>query len=343
MMGTIINSTSPYAFRILMGFILICLIAPLSIACTDSRETIPVNDAGLTIYSSINPQLIAPVIQDYAESAGIEVFVRYTDSSELASIIEKEGKKTLADVLLAQHVSTTVSLEAALAKVPENISGDIPSWAKSNDSDWVGIFGRHQIVAYNRSALTRDEVPSRLWELIEARWGQQVGIPSQNILFQAMLSTALSYWGDQRMGEWLSSFRANEPRIYKGNPEILDGLKSGEIAVAIMDNVSFFRLGNYESESSNIGFRVFKLGDPGATLQVSTAAIIKGSKKKDNAHEFIQFLLSQETQTYFDTENFVYPIINPHSEEVTYPPASFDHLGKLKTAQKLLRDAGMIR
>ena len=80
MMGTIINSTSPYAFRILMGFILLCLIAPLSLACTDSRETIPVNDAGLTIYSSINPQLIAPVIQDYAESAAVEVFVRYTDS-----------------------------------------------------------------------------------------------------------------------------------------------------------------------------------------------------------------------------------------------------------------------
>lgn len=340
-----------YAFHALTVFMLFSFITLLPLACTDSRETIGVNDAGLTIYSSKSPQLIAPIIQEYAEHSGVEVFIRYAEPDELASIVKREGKKTPADLILTQHASTIMSLRNVLDIIPETIIGDMPFGAESNENTWLAISARTPALLYSTNALTSSEIPDTLWEFTEVQRGQRVGLSPIDLSFQIMLSAALSEWGDKKMQQWLSNLALIKPNLYESSADILDALTLGEIAIGFVDHDDFHRFLRDTGKSNRINSHYFQKGDPGSMLQVSAIAVVKASTNKNPAHDFIRFALSPAAQEYFMVENFEYPISQSIQkiaeltpiEGLTRPLIPLDQLDKLERTKTLLRDAGMIR
>ena len=55
----------------------------------------------LTIYSGRNENLVGPIIEQFEQDTGIEVEVRYGDTSSLALTLLEEGENTPADVFFA--------------------------------------------------------------------------------------------------------------------------------------------------------------------------------------------------------------------------------------------------
>ena len=56
----------------------------------------------ITVYSGRDDTLIGPLLDGFEEQTGIEVDARYADSAELALLIQTEGDRSPADVMISQ-------------------------------------------------------------------------------------------------------------------------------------------------------------------------------------------------------------------------------------------------
>src|SRR6188474_1210475 len=79
----------------------------------------------VTIYSGRTQNLVEPILDRFAEETGIDVEVRYGDTSDLALLIAEEGQNSPADVFLAQSPGAVGYLDAAglLGVLPDEILG----------------------------------------------------------------------------------------------------------------------------------------------------------------------------------------------------------------------------
>ena len=52
----------------------------------------------LVVYSGRSESLVGPIIQQFREATGIDIQVKYGNTSEMAATLQEEGRRSLADV-----------------------------------------------------------------------------------------------------------------------------------------------------------------------------------------------------------------------------------------------------
>src|SRR5690606_14315437 len=91
-------------------------------------------------------------------------------------------------------------------------------------------------------------------------------------------------------------------------------------------------------------------GDPGGLVNVAGAGIIDSADNTAEAAAFIDFLLSEEAQTYFAEETFEIPVVDgvapvegvPTIDELTLPDIDLNQLDDLAGTLALLTDLGIV-
>jgi len=94
----------------------------------------------------------------------------------------------------------------------------------------------------------------------------------------------------------------------------------------------------------------FTSGDAGALINVSGAAIIRGTGNQELAENFVRHLLSAEAQEFFATRTFAYPTVPevqppgglPTADELNPPDIDLTELSDIQPTLDLLRDTGVI-
>jgi iron(III) transport system substrate-binding protein len=341
----------------LLLFSLLTALWLVTAACrpaADSVET-PAVPGRLVIYSGRSEALVAPIIEQFSDTTGIQVEVRYGSTSEMAATILEEGRHSPADVFYAQDPGALGALEVAgfLAPLPPETLAKVPPRFKATSGEWIGISGRARVVVYNTDRLSPAELPPDLWGFTQPEWHGRIGWAPTNGSFQAMVTGMRAIWGEEQTSDWLRAMQANNPVAYDRNTAIVTAVAAGEVDVGFTNHYYLYRF--LEQEGADFAARNHFLpeGGPGSLILVSGAGILETAANHDNAARFIDFLLSLPAQEYFVSETFEYPVIEGVTSAAILPPLSeldadavnvdLNDLADLEGTARMLSDLGILR
>jgi iron(III) transport system substrate-binding protein len=322
-----------------VGMLSLLLAGALLLACgNDEDET-------LTVYSGRSEDLIAPLLDRFAEETGIDVQVRYAGSVELALLIREEGDQSPADVYISQSPGPVAFLgeQGLLSELSDDVLDLAPH---SDGGQWVAITGRQRVLVYNRDNVAPEELPASIFELTEPQWQGRIGLAPGNGSFQDFFTLFRIEHGDDVALQWLKDMVANGAASYGNNSGIVQAVARGEIDAGLVNHYYNARLKkeNPDTLSEN---HLLAAGDPGA-VTIATAASAVATGDQDLAEQLIAFLLEAQSQQYFAQETLEYPLAaGVEAAAGIEPPATidfgeFDALGGgLERTLELIREAGL--
>jgi iron(III) transport system substrate-binding protein len=306
----------------------------------------------LVIYSGRSENLVAPIIEQFANATGIEVEVRYGSTSEMAATLLEEGQNSPADIFWAQDPGGLGAVADAglFTPLPEDLLSRVDARFASPEGLWVGISGRARVIVYNTDMLSEDELPTDLMSFTEPEWEGRIGLPPTNGSFQTMVTGLRAAWGEDATRAWLEGIAANNPSFYENNTATVAAVAAGEVEVGFVNHYYLYRF--LAEEGENFAARNYYLNDggPGSLVMVAGAGQLASSHNPENAQRFLDFLLSTVAQQYFASQTYEYPLVDgvvtsslltPLSDLNT-PDIALGDLADLQGTVELLQDVGLL-
>ncbi|MCA9972641.1 MAG: iron ABC transporter substrate-binding protein [Anaerolineales bacterium] len=302
--------------RILLLMIVTLLLA----ACGGTDEA--AEDNRLIVYSGRSESLVQPIIDRFQEETGVQVDVRYGGTAELAATLLEEGENSPADVFYAQDPGGLGAVAAAgmLAPLPRAVLDRVPARFEAEDGTWIGISGRARVIVYNTDVLSEADLPADLEGFADPAWQGRLGWAPTNGSFQAMVTGMRSVWGEARTRAWLEAVQANDPIVYENNTAIVAAVGAGEIEAGFVNHYYLYRF--LAEEGDTFAARNYFLpgGGPGSLIMVAGVGVLETAAHPDTAQQFVEFLLSAESQQYFADETYEYPVVEGVAINPLLPP-----------------------
>ncbi|MDZ8108568.1 MAG: iron ABC transporter substrate-binding protein [Nostoc sp. DedQUE12a] len=315
----------------------------VGIAVADTPKT-------LTVYSGRDEEIMRPLIEKAKKDLGLNIEVRYGDSTELAIALIEEGKNSRADVFYAQDAGSlgAVAREEQTVTLPNQLLNQVDPRFRSTSGQWVGISGRARVIDYNTELVKANELPKSVMQLSDSKWRGKVGWAPTNGSFLSFVTAMRLMEGDQKTLEWLKAMKANGAKAYPKNSAIVEALGRGEIALGLVNNYYLYRF-----KTKNPKFPVaihHTKGDAGSLINVAGLAVLKTTDQQSDAQKFVAYMLKPETQKFI-TENFYeYPLVTgiPVAQkqlpinQLQPPKLDLSKLSDLKGTMSLIQQAGLL-
>jgi iron(III) transport system substrate-binding protein len=308
-------------------------------------------DGTLTVYSGREEELVAPLFDRYEEESGDEVEVRYGDSAELAATILEEGDNSPADVFFSQDAGSlgAVEAEGLLAPLPNGVLSKVDSRYRSAAGEWVGTSGRARVVGYNTDAVSEDELPDSIDGFTDPEWKGRIGWAPTNGSFQSSLTAMRLTEGEDAARAWVEGIVANDPEVFTDNEAIRDAIASGEIDVGFLNHYYVAEAQAEEGPDYPVDTH-FTEGDAGSLVNVAGIGVLASSANQETAHEFAEYVLSEESQRHFAEVVKEYPLIDGVEpdpllvplDEIPQPDVDLSELTDLEGTLDMLQEAGAL-
>ncbi|MBX6389520.1 MAG: iron ABC transporter substrate-binding protein [Frankia sp.] len=311
-------------------------------------------DGSITVYSGRVEQLVGPLLERFTTDTGIEVAVRYGNSSQLAAQLLEEGDRSPAQVFFAQDAGAlgAVAKEGLFAALPAETLAQVPAGFQHAQGQWVGVTARSRVLAYNPSLVAEEELPASVFELTEPQWRGKVGVAPTNASFQAFVTGMRLLHGEDRTREFLRGLAANDPQIRDNNIAIVEEVEAGDLAAGLVNHYYLGELAHergVEPTEMNTKLHFFPDGDIGALVNVAGVGVLAGAATDPDALAFVDYLLSPDAQRYFAEQTFEYPVIDgvagpaglPALAELTTPDIDLNDIDDLAGTVALIQASGL--
>jgi len=294
----------------------------------------------LTIYSGRSESLVGPLFEAVESELGFELDVQYGDTPDLVTRMLTEGAESPADLLFAQdsgHLGA-VGARGAFETLPGELTDKVDPHYRDPDGQWVGTSGRLRVLVVNTAKVPEDARPTSLRELAEPAWQGRLGWAPTNGSLQTHVSALRAVWGEDDTRTWLQGVKANAPTAYPKNSPQVEAAHAGEIEVGWVNHYYLHRLQTDGYQATNHSFAA---GDAGNLLMVSGVGLRAGTPHREEALQVVDWLLGEEAQAAFATDNFEYPTVPGTPLHPDVPP--LDPTTLVDVPQSALADLGPSR
>jgi iron(III) transport system substrate-binding protein len=324
------------------------------VGCGGTEEAESGDDAGpegITVYSGRIAPLIGPAIDMHEAEVGKDVQVRFGDSAQLATTLIEEGDGSPADVFFSQDAGAleAVDAEGLLTELPRDILRGIPPRFRARDGHWIGVSARSRVVAYDSRELDEEDLPESVLDFTDPPWEGRVGWAPTNASLQAYVSALRATEGDDVARDWLEGMVANDAQPYESNTPVRDAIAAGEIDVGLINHYYVAQAKAEEGPDYPVEI-YFPPGDLGSMVNVAGVGVLESSDRKEEAFDFIRFLLSADGQRYFVESSKEYPVVAgagqpegvPPLEELPSPDFDLAELADLEGTLALMQETGAL-
>jgi iron(III) transport system substrate-binding protein len=205
-------------------------------------------------------------------------------------------------------------------------------------------------VIYDDRTLDAADLPTSIDGFTDPSWKGRIGWAPTNASLQSFVTAYRVLKGDEAAKAWLEGIQANEPKVYDGNDAVLAAVAAGEIEVGFVNHYYLMRQLAEQGDEFPVRNHFLPAGDPGSLVNVAGAGILTTAPNPAGAQAFIDFLLSEESQGYFSTETFEYPLVDgiaadpglPTLAEIESPAIDLSDLADLEGTLTLMQEAGVL-
>jgi iron(III) transport system substrate-binding protein len=307
----------------------------------------------IVLYNGQHPQLTSALVDAFTRQTGIQVNVRTADGIVLADQILQEGSASPADVYLTENSPELMNLEdhGLLAKLPSSIVRQIPARDDSPAGDWAGIALRVSTLVYDPARLSRSELPRSALELTQPRWKGKIAVAPTDSDFPPVVGAIIAAHGKAAALRWLGGLKDNA-QIYQDDEAVVAAVNRGAVDAGLINHYYWYRL-RQEVGRGAVRSRLyyFPNRDVGSVENISGAAVLASSQRKQAAERFVRFLVSPPAQRILArSDDFEYPARPGIAPNPQLPPLasigaatlSAGALGTDQEAAQLIQQAGLV-
>jgi iron(III) transport system substrate-binding protein len=328
----------------LRRLISLVLVGGLALAACGGSDA----EGPLVVYSGRGEELVSPLIERFEAESGIPLDVRYAGSNELAATLLAEGDETEADVFFAQDPASLGAVVELMSQLPEETLVLVDPKFQDRAGRWIGTSGRVRVFIDNTADDT--PLPATIDEVTDSAWAGQLGVAPINGSFLAFVAAMILERGEDGTRQWLEALAATDPVDFEGNSPIVEATDSGELAGGLVNHYYLLRL-RAEGLGQNAENYFIPAGDVGSLVMPAGVGVLAATERPEAAQEFVEFLLSEETQAFFATDTFEFPVIEgvpqpegvPPLSEINAPDIDLSGLADvLDMATRLVAEAGLV-
>ena len=298
----------------------------------------------LVLYTSRNTDLIQPVTDLFEKlHSKIKVDIYTSSAGLLIEKLKSQADKPQADLLITVDAGNLWAAQQANLLAPISsaiIDKNVPAHYRDPSGYWFGVSIRARTIMYN-SKLIKPSQLSTYEQLAESTWKKKLCLrTSKKVYNQSLVTMLIEKHGKAHTLEiikgWVNNLGAP---VFSSDTKLIEALASGQCQIAIANTYYLARIikNRINKHSSDYPVKIFwpNQHSSGVHVNISGIGLIKNSKNKENAVQFIEFLYSTEAQQLFSSLNLEYPVV----EKVTNHPI-VESWGKFKASKMPLGLAG---
>jgi len=271
--------------------------------------------AELNLYTTREPGLIQPLLDAFTESTSITVNTIFLQDGVAERVIA-EGERSPADVLMTVDAGVLVDLvEQGLTQSIESdvLNSTIPDTLRDDDGHWYALSLRARAL-YAAKDLDLSEFTYE--QLADPDWKGRVCIRSgQHPYNVALTGSYIAHHGEEAAEQWLAGVKENLARPAGGGDRDVARDIMGDlcdIGIANSYYVGLMRSGKggpeQEEWAKAIKMILPTFENGGTQVNITGAAVARYAPNKDEAIQFLEYLVSDEAQEIYAKANYEYPV-----------------------------------
>ena len=266
----------------------------------------------LTIYTSRQPQLLEPIIEDFFQDTGIKVNLLSGNAQELMERIDIEGENSPADIFMT--VDAGVLWQATERKIFSETNSDIlkkniPEYLRDPSNQWFGFSKRARTIVYSSDKFSDNDFSS-YEALSDPKWAGKLCLrTSKKVYNRSFMASMIDAYGyDEAKAVVLGWVSNLATEVFSNDTNALKAVSSGQCGVTIVNTYYLARLLD-DPKYDNLSLFWANQGDRGVHVNISGAGVVKTSKNKANAVKLLEYLSSMKAQDFYASANKEYPVL----------------------------------
>jgi iron(III) transport system substrate-binding protein len=274
--------------------------------------------AEVNVYSARKEALIKPLLDKFSAETGIKTNLITAKADKLLTRMINEGRNTPVDLFITVDAGRLHRAKEADLLQPINnstIEKTVPAHLRDSDQYWVGLSQRARVIFYAKDRVNPAEL-STYEDLANSKWQKRICIRgSGNIYNQSLVASMIAVNGQAEALKWANALVGNFARDPKGGDrDQIKAAAAGQCDLAIANTYYYGKMLSSKKDDGQVA-AANKMGvfwpnqsDRGVHVNISGAGISKYSKNKENAIKLLEYLLSDEAQSWYASVNYEYPV-----------------------------------
>ena len=267
----------------------------------------------LTIYTSRQPQLLEPIIEDFFQDTGIKVNLLSGNAQELMERIDIEGENSPADIFMT--VDAGVLWQATERKIFSETNSDIlkkniPEYLRDPSNQWFGFSKRARTIVYSSDKFSDNDFSS-YEALSDPKWAGKLCLrTSKKVYNRSLMASMIDAYGyDEAKAVVLGWVSNLATEVFSNDTNALKAVSSGQCGVTIVNTYYLARLLD-DPKYDNLSLFWANQEDRGVHVNISGAGLVKWSNSKNPSIKLLEWLSSDTAQEMYAKANQEYPTVD---------------------------------